>query len=122
MTRPSRRLRDQRDEQGAATLLVTSMLGVLLLATVGVAGAGRLLLTHHRVQASADLAAVAGADALAQGSEACDAAESIADANGAELEQCLIDGPDVTVSTTVIVHLPTGYVAVLTGRARAGPA
>ena len=121
MTRPPRNLRDQRDERGAATLLVTSMLGVLLLATVGVAGAGRLLLAHHRVQASADLAAVAGADALAQGSEACDAAESIARANGAELEQCLVDGPDVTVSTTVAVHLPTGYVAVLTGRARAGP-
>ena len=94
---------------------------------------------RHRVAAAADLSALAAASVLASAQlasaqtagdgtttsaseQACRAARDIAEANGARLSECQIDGPIVDVVTTVTVpairYLGKGSVSA---HARAGP-
>jgi secretion/DNA translocation related TadE-like protein len=104
-------------EDGAATVLVVSMAGVLLFVMVGLAAAGGLVTAQRRAQAAADLAALAGA--TSDGS--CAEASLVASANGAELDSCDVLGHDVTVEVTVPgPEVPWGEVRV-TAEARAGP-
>jgi secretion/DNA translocation related TadE-like protein len=112
-------------QRGAATLLVASMAGVLLTATLGVAGGGRLVVEHRRAQAAADLAALAGATVAArgqmgQGGMPCVIAGQVAATNGAQVTSCATAGREVAVAVTIAVQLPGGYTAQVTGRARAG--
>jgi secretion/DNA translocation related TadE-like protein len=75
---------------------------------------------HRRAQGAADLAALAGASALADGGDPCAAAERVAAENGASLTGCAPAARDVRV--TVVVPGPrwlAGY-RDLEGQARAG--
>jgi secretion/DNA translocation related TadE-like protein len=116
--------REARDESGAATVLVVAMAGVLLFVMSGLAAAGGLVTAQRRAQAAADLAALAGASALAGLSEAvdaCAAAARVAGANAAALDACTAD--DRTVRVTVSVggpDVPWREVRV-SAEARAGP-
>jgi secretion/DNA translocation related TadE-like protein len=72
---------------GLAGVVMASMVAVLMLGEAVVAGA--------RAQTAADLAALAGAQALLDHlapSEACTKAEAVARTNGAHLETCTTDG------------------------------
>ena len=95
-------------------IAVTAVLG-LGAAMVGGAGA-----TSQRVAAAADAAALAAADAVsgavAVEAEPCALAARVAEAHGATLQDCRIDGLEV------VVHVMAGYAGLpASAGARAGP-
>ncbi|MFJ9370960.1 Rv3654c family TadE-like protein [Nocardia sp. NPDC101769] len=101
-----------------ACLAVIGLLAVaVLIAQVGVAVAAR-----HRVQAAADMSALAAAGALDGGvSAACGRAAGVAGRMGVRLVGCVVLGWDVTVTVAGRVSLgPLGERDVRAA-ARAGP-
>ena len=66
-----------------------------------VAAVGSRVAARHEAQVAADLAAVAGAWALATGVDACAAARDTAALNDAAVETCTESGRDVIVTATV---------------------
>lgn len=108
-------------DRGAATVLAVVFIGLLTSVAVAVVAVGGLLSGHRRAASAADLAALAGAAALQQGTPGCAAAEEVAAANGSRLLSCRIDGQVLTVEVGVDVESLLGSSWTLTGRARAGP-
>ncbi|MDO5672938.1 MAG: flp pilus-assembly TadE/G-like family protein [Actinomycetaceae bacterium] len=110
-----------RQERGSGTVLALGTIGVaaiclLMCLALGAAGAGRA-----HAEAAADLAAVAGATALQGGRDACGVAGATAQMNGAQLEQCRVEGWDVVL----VARYPTpilGVVRPALAQSRAGPA
>lgn len=111
-----------RDERGAATLLVTACLGLLMLVGCALAVVAAMVTAHRSAQAAADLAALAGAGAIQEGGDACAAAGSVAVANDARLIGCTVAGDDVTVEVKVRGPRWLGQPHDLSAQARAGPA
>jgi len=92
--------------------MAMTMLGALSLLGLGVAA-------QARADTAADLAALAGADALAvRSGDPCPIAEEVARRNGAQLAACAVSGRDVIVTVAV----DAGALPPVSGRARAGPA
>jgi secretion/DNA translocation related TadE-like protein len=90
-----------------------------------VAGAvhGVAVISRHRAEAAADLAALAGARSVIDGSsEACAHAATVAAANGAQLVHCGLSGDVIDIEVAVDLRLGRIGRWVVTGRARAGPA
>jgi secretion/DNA translocation related TadE-like protein len=97
---------------GAVGVLLAVGVAALVLAVVAVAG--------QRARLAADLAAIAGASRQrTTGAQACALAASVAHANGARLDRCLLEGPDVEVSVSVTVPV---WPDPARARSRAGPA
>lgn len=119
MTRAARRGADEGDEQGAATVLVVAMAGVLMFVTAALGVTGGLVTAQRRAQAAADLAALAGADALDD--DACRTARRLARANGAALDVCEVHGFEVRVSVSVPGPTLPGRDLRVSAEARAGP-
>lgn len=100
-----------RPDRGSASVLVAGAVGAVVLVLSGVlvvAGAVRDL---HRVQAAADLAALAAAGGTSSiGGPDCRAAVAVAEANRARLTLCSIE-PDgsVVVSAAVKTRWPRGW-------------
>jgi secretion/DNA translocation related TadE-like protein len=90
------------NERGSASVLVIAvgaLLGVIALA-VGVVATG--MAAHRQAVRAADLAALAGAQtSLTSQSAACRVASDVAEANGAELEQCVLSGASLQVRVRV---------------------
>jgi secretion/DNA translocation related TadE-like protein len=109
------------DERGAATVLAVSLASVLVL--LGMAGAwvGAVVADHRSAQSAADLAALAGAQAVQSGQPPCVVVEEVARANAARATQCSVAGADVWVSVEVEAPDLFGRSATVTGRAHAGP-
>ncbi len=80
-----------------------------------------MVIAHSTAQGAADLAALAGAGALAHGGDACSAGRRVADTNGGRLDSCTIVGREVTVIVTVSGPRWLGQSIDLSARARAGP-
>ncbi len=105
------------------------MVGVM--AVVGVVATAAMvaavfLVVGHRAHGAADLAALSGAAAYAEGRPPCPAAARLARANDARLVRCDRVGDDVdyVVSVTVEVEVGLrvpGLPRALAGRAHAGP-
>jgi secretion/DNA translocation related TadE-like protein len=77
---------------------------------------GRAALARQRAETAADLAALAGAQALARLTTApCGAAGLVAAANGGRLVSCAVTGDSVVVSVSVSSPIPA------VAGARAGP-
>jgi len=97
---------------------------VLMFVMIGLAAAGGLVTAQRRAQAAADLAALAGASALADLSDSaapCAAADRVAGRNAAELDACTPDGRAIRVTVSVAgPDVPWREVRV-TAEARAGP-
>ena len=110
-----------RDGRGAATLLGVSFLAVLLLVGAALGVAAAMVAAHRTAQSAADLAALAGAGALAAGGDACGAASATARDNGAQMGLCTVSSREVTVEVTVPGPRWLGQPHDLTARARAGP-
>lgn len=110
------------DEAGAATLLVLAMAGVLLLVGSALGEVQAMVVAHRKAQAAADLAALAGASAVAHGRAACAAADAVAWLNGSRLVSCQEAAGDVTVEVVVTGPHWLGQQGDLTAEARAGPA
>lgn len=111
-------------DEGAGTVLVlalvlVAMTGIMLVATVVQASSAR-----HRATAAADLAALAGAQVLLDGTgePPCASAARTAHANGAGLTRCE-PGPTgvVLVEVTAEWSAPAGLPVTARGRAAAGP-
>ena len=105
-------------DRGFASVLVLAvgaLLGVFALA-VGVVATG--MAAHRQAVRAADLAALAGAQrSLTSQLAACSAASEVAEANGAELESCVLSEATVHVQ----VEVPTvELLPVIGASARAG--
>lgn len=112
--------RDLRTERGGATVMALACAGVLLLIGAALGVVAAIVVTHRTAQSAADLAALAGAGAVASG-DPCARAADVAAANGAVLSTCELHGRDVLVEVLVTGPRWLGQDADLTGRARAGP-
>lgn len=110
-----------RDERGAATVLVTACLGLLLLVGCALAVVAAMVTAHRTAQAAADLAALAGAAAVRDGGDPCGAAGAVAADNGGRLVRCSVAGRDVTVEVAVSGPRWLGQRHDLAAAARAGP-
>ena len=117
---------DARDEQGSAGLLAVAAAAVVLAATLVALTWGSAVTARHRAARTADLAALAAAQAAADGRpDPCAAASQVAGASQATLASCdaLADG-----SVPVVVEVPLRSAArslnmrmpPARGRARAG--
>lgn len=109
------------DEAGAATLIVLAVSGLVMFIGLALAGVASIVLTQRSAQAAADLAALAGASAVASGADACSAAGVIAEANGAALATCELTGSVVTVGVRAGGPRLAGRRYDITAAARAGP-
>jgi secretion/DNA translocation related TadE-like protein len=109
-------------QSGAAAVLVLALAGVLLLVGAALGVVQAMVVAHRRAQSAADLAALAGASAAANGRPACDSARTVALLNGAELTGCAVTDRTVAVSVRVPGPHWLGQQADLTAEARAGPA
>jgi secretion/DNA translocation related TadE-like protein len=100
-----------RTEQGAGTVLVVALAGALATSIVAVLLLGAAGLAKARAQAAADLAALAGAQALLDGLEAstaCTEAGIVTRENGARLAQCSAVGDRCDIVATVEAAGPGG--------------
>jgi secretion/DNA translocation related TadE-like protein len=109
-------------ERGAASLFAVALTGLLVLVGAALGVAGAMVHAHRVAQSAVDLAALAGAQAASSGGDACADAGGIAEANGARLDACVLDGADVRVTVTVPGPRWLGQPHDLSAQARAGPA
>ncbi|RIQ27331.1 Rv3654c family TadE-like protein [Jiangella rhizosphaerae] len=109
-------------ECGAGTVLILSVVLVIMVATQAVAVLAAGQSARHRAAAAADLAALAAANRLALGSaDPCADAGRIAEANGAALRDCVVDGMEVEVQVRVETTSLLPWLPAQDRRARAGP-
>uniref|UniRef100_UPI0034E1BFD2 Rv3654c family TadE-like protein n=1 Tax=Mycobacterium sp. OAE908 TaxID=2817899 RepID=UPI0034E1BFD2 len=109
-------------EHGSASLVAVAMMAVLLALTVGGVYVGSTVVARHRAQGAADLAALAAAAHLADGSaEACVHAASLARAMHTTVTQCAVEDLDVIVTVDAAVALGRFGVGPARATARAGP-
>lgn len=86
---------------------------------------GMAVVASHRAKGAADLAALAGASAYAEGADACASAGALARANGAELVACSVHGDRTGFVVVVRVRAagvtgPLASVPWLTVQSQAG--
>lgn len=111
------------EDRGAATILVIALSGVLLVTGAAATAVGGLVVAQRRAQAAADLAALAGADALVAGpADPCAAAAAVAAANDAWITDCGVEGREVVVEVGVEALRWSGPPVLLNATGRAGPA
>jgi secretion/DNA translocation related TadE-like protein len=106
------------DDDGSGSILAVAVIGSMLCLVALLAPLYIGLSAKSRAAGAADAAALAAADVavgIAPGSP-CAAASSVADANGARLAACSVDGVIVTVRVTVPI---IGF--SVPGAATAGP-
>ncbi|WP_405167966.1 flp pilus-assembly TadE/G-like family protein [Nocardia sp. NBC_01499] len=117
-----RRVIDLRADDGTATVFACLALAGLIAATLMIGQVGVVVVTRHRAQAAADLAALAAAGALAEGADAgCAEAEEVARRMGTRMQGCEVAEWDAIV--IVNRNVPMGLLGVRMVRAvaRAGP-
>jgi len=98
------------------------MMAVLLAITVGGLCVGAAVIARHRAQSAADLASLAAAGRLADGSDnACSRASALARDMRTTVTHCVVEDLDVVV--TVETRVTLGRIAMGSARAtaRAGP-
>jgi secretion/DNA translocation related TadE-like protein len=114
-------IRTGQGERGSAAPFAVGAIGLLLFLGAALGVVGAVFVAHRTAQSAADLAALAGADALQVSEDACAAAAAIADRNGAALESCEIAGEDITVTVRVEGPRWLGQPGDPVAKARAGP-
>ncbi len=111
----------RREERGSATLVATACLGVLLLLGSALGVVAAILVAHRQAQSAADLAALAGAQAAADGADGCARGGAVAATNGARLIACRVSGREVRLRVQVTGPRWLGQRGDLVAEARAGP-
>lgn len=123
--RESRR-RVVENEEGSGTILVTAICALALICLLVIVFAGALYSAKARLDAIADLGALAGAEASATaqwedvGSRPCELAGDVVARNDANLESCEVVESDTRIvvrQSVVVMNIPV----TLRSRARAGP-
>lgn len=109
-------------DDGIATVWAAGVIAVVMVLASLVAGVGAAMVTRHRAEAAADLAALSGAVHAVSGEEAaCARAQRVADRMRVELVGCRLSGWDVSVH---VAARPPSFVAAFgpaESAARAGP-
>lgn len=121
---PKATSKNRRPEDGSGTVLALTIIAVLLVLTVVIAGLIGVVSANRRASAAADLSALAAADAyrgLTEG-DPCAVAADLAERHGAHLESCMFPDRPETVEVTVAVPVagPMGMLGPARVRARAG--
>ena len=91
-------------DRGAGSVLLTAVVAVVLSAATATLGLAGALVARQRAEAAADLAALAGAEALLRSGDACGTAGRVAAAGRARMVACQPLG--TTVDLVVEVALP----------------
>jgi secretion/DNA translocation related TadE-like protein len=98
------------------------MITVLIAVTVGGLYLGSAVIARHRAQAAADLASLAAAGRLGDGTEAaCAHADVVARAMRTTVTRCVVDELDVIVTVDAPVALGRIGMGPARAAARAGP-
>lgn len=104
----------------AGTALASAVIAVTATLSVGLAAVGGASAASQRVASAADAAALAASDvsmgAVTAEAPACAVAARVAEAHGADLSSCVLEG---AVATTEVRAAYAGVTVV--ARARAGP-
>ena len=109
-------------DTGAVAVLVVALAAVLALVGSTVSALAAVAVARQRAAATADLAALAGAQRALQGpAEACRRAAEIAVANAATVLHCRLSGDTVEVVVEVRPPGRLGQLGAASSRARAGP-
>ena len=117
---------ERSDEEGSGTINSVGLIILALVLAVVLGGVGVALRERVRLQAVADLAALAGAEQSATagwedvGERPCGAASAIAEANGVGIQSCEVRDLDCLVVLTQPVRI-AGISTNVRARARAGP-
>ncbi|WP_255429674.1 Rv3654c family TadE-like protein [Streptomonospora sp. PA3] len=107
-------------DSGSATVWVLMLCSVVLFVGSAVVLVAGVRVDRHRAATAADLAALSGAQRLAEGPRAaCAAARATAEANGASLIRCR-HGADLSLYVSTRVHVRL-WPDTVTAHARAGP-
>ena len=114
-------IRARHCERGSAAPFAVGAIGLLLFLGAALGVVGAVFVAHRAAQSAADLAALAGANALQISEDACAAATTIAERNGATLASCQVVGEDVTVTVRVEGPRWLGQPGDPVAEARAGP-
>lgn len=107
-------------ERGAAVILVIVAVTILLTVGTMLGFVAAVFRAHRQAQSAADLTALAGAQTLVRGGDACRVAASVATANGGQLSRCHVIARDVEVSVRVDGPVWWGFAADPVAEARAG--
>ena len=96
-----------RDERGSGTVLMAAIMAVVVTLGAAATVVAGYLVSHHQARAAADLAALSGAAAYAEGEDACDQARRAARQNGAMATRCdrVGDEVDFVVTVRVVVEV-----------------
>jgi secretion/DNA translocation related TadE-like protein len=113
--------RPMADEAGSAAALATALAGVLAIVTMLVTVVAGAVTDQRRLEAAADLGALAGASAAQRGEDACAAAGSVTDRNGAHVTACSVSGDIVTLRVGRVTRGVLGMRLTLAATARGGP-
>ncbi|MFL6120464.1 Rv3654c family TadE-like protein [Actinophytocola sp.] len=109
-------------DRGAATVWTAGVVAAVAVLTVWLLWFVSAVVTRHRAESAADLAALAAATKAVAGERAaCDEARWVAGQMGVELRSCRLSGWDALVE---VVAAPPGVLSRLrpaVARARAGP-
>ncbi len=105
--------RGSRTDRGAATMYAAALATVLVTAATIAVLVVTAVLASHRARAAADLSALAGATAQADGLDACRTAGVVAQANGASLTTCQVAGSPLSFVVSITVAVGTGLRAPL---------
>ena len=99
-----------RSQRGAATFVMAAVIAVVVFLAVAGLLVGGYLVAAHRARAAADLAALSGAAAYAQGAPVCPVIRRIAADNRAEVVGCgqVGDQLDFVVTARVRVRVDIG--------------
>lgn len=103
-------------DRGAAAIVLTVMLSLVVVAACAVLGITRVAVARGQASTAADLAALSAATR-----GGCESARAVALMNGAVLRTCEISGPDFVVAVEVDVVLVARHSGSVTAFARAGP-
>jgi secretion/DNA translocation related TadE-like protein len=98
------------------------MMAVLMAFTIGGVCVGAAVIARHKAQSAADLAALAAAVRLVDGSvAACAQASVVAVAMGTSVARCTVEDLDVAVTVEVPVSFGRTGFGLARASARAGP-
>ena len=123
---PVGRAGDRSDEEGSGTINSVGLIVVAVVLAVVLGGVGVAHRERVRLQAIADLAALAGAEQSATaawedvGERPCGAASAVAAANGVGVQSCEVRDLDCLVVLTQPGRI-AGILTHVSTRARAGP-
>ena len=125
MTRPLDAPPDSLGDEGSGTVNSLGLIALAITLSLLLAGVGAARTAAVRLQAVADLAALAGAERSATspwedvGAAPCDAAASVADANRVGMESCEVLGSDCRVVVSEFISV-MGVSVEIRAKARAG--